>query len=216
MKPNTDGDKKKRGKKKRLTQSEHGRDQLVRLAKPLRLQRRRPDVDEAGPGLRGQGLGEHRLPCPGRAEQQDALGLPEQRRAEERRLAERRDDLLVQRHLDVVEAADVVQAPDVQVVVRDDLERDDVLVAVGLDRPRGQAQPARDLLLLVLGGLLRVRVGVELVQGELHDEGRAGEGGREEEELVGGVLGFCGVVVVRGGGEGGAGAAPVGGREREG
>ena len=190
--------KKKKRKKEKLTQSEHGRDQLVRLPKPLALQRRRPDVDEARPGLRRQRLGEHRLARPGRAVEQDALGLPEQRRPEERRLAQRRDDLLVQRDLDVVEPADVVQALHVEVVVGDDLERDDVLVGVRLDRARGQAQAARDLLLLVLGGLFGVGVGVELVEGELHDEGRAGEGGGEEEELVGVVVVLVGLRGARG------------------
>ena len=38
-------------KKTRLTQSEHGGDELVRLPKPFRLQRRRLDRDEARPGL---------------------------------------------------------------------------------------------------------------------------------------------------------------------
>ena len=169
--------------RKELTQTKHGRDQLVRLPKPFGLQRRRLDRDEAGPGLGRQRLGEHRLARPRRPVEQHAAGLPQQRRPEQRRLAQRRDDLVVQRLLDALEAADVAQALHVEVVVRDDLEGDDVLVGVGLDRPRGQAEAAGDLSLLVRRRLFRVGVGVDLPQGPLEEEGRAREGGRDEEEL---------------------------------
>ena len=97
----------------------------------------------------------------------------------------------MQRLFDALQAPHIFQPLHVEVVVRDDLEGDDVLVGVGLyPRAGGKPQPARDLSLLVFCSLFRACVGVDLAEGPLEEEGRAREGGRDEEELFFVCFGF--------------------------
>ena len=100
---------------------------LLCVPEPLAHEIGDPDIDEDGTGLPGNGLGEHGLSCAGRAIEKDALlGAEELAGGEELRAAQGQDDELVERLLDLVEAADGIEF-DVDAVGVDDVARNHVL-----------------------------------------------------------------------------------------
>jgi hypothetical protein len=115
------------GKKKRKCKHLILVTELLRIPEPLAHEIGYPDIDEDGPRLLGDGLGEHGLAGAGWAVQEHALLRAEEFAVgEELRAAQGQDDELVERLLDAVEAADGVEL-DVDVVGVDDVARDDVL-----------------------------------------------------------------------------------------
>lgn len=165
-----------------VSETKNGGHKLLGVTEPLAHEIGYPEVDEDGARLLGYGFGQHGLAGAGRAvEEHPFLRGEELAEGEELGAAQGQDDELVERLLDLVEAADGVEL-DVDLVGVDDIARNHILVGGGLDeRP---AEALGDLLLLLerlLGGLA---VGVELAEAREEDEAAERGAGRVEHQLL--------------------------------
>lgn len=104
--------------------------ELLGVAEPLAHEIGYPDVNEDGARLLGDGFGQHGLAGPGRAvEEHPLLRAEELAVGEELGAAQGQDDELVERLLDLVEAADGLEL-DVDFVGVDDVARNHILQAI--------------------------------------------------------------------------------------